>query len=60
MGYIVLALIAIVIVTPEVLWRIHLRRSRIRYRKEFLAKPFVCPNCGKRNICGRPYDLDEK
>lgn len=37
------------------------------YTKQKLIHPITenkaflkCPSCGKRDICGRPYDFDEK
>ena len=83
--YILIALVAIVILAPEILWRVYARCKREERTKEFYSKPFVCPNCGfrfyakasimcpaseskallkcpscgKRDLCGRPYDFED-
>jgi len=83
--YILIAIVAIVILTPEILWRVYLRSKREERFNDFYSKPFVCPNCGhrfyaklnrlrpasenkallkcpncgKRDLCGRPYDFEE-
>ena len=86
--YIFLPIAAIIIVGPTIAWRIYRVYRHSQDTKEFVSKPFVCPNCGhrfyakhtkqkiihgvgenkaflkclgcgKRDICGRPYDFDE-
>lgn len=82
--YIVLGIGAIIILGPMVAWRVYKIYRYSENTKEFVSKPFVCPNCGhrfysqkkiihpvgdnkaflkcptcgKRDLCGRPYDLD--
>jgi len=83
--YILIAIVAIVILTPEILWRVYARCKREERIKEVYSKPFVCsncghrfyakinrfrppieskallkcPSCGKRDLCGRPYDFED-
>ena len=84
--YIFLAIVALIIFAPGIAWRLCQRYRYSESIKDFVSKPFVCPNCGhrfhtkqklihpitenkaflkcpscgKRDICGRPYDFDEK
>ena len=84
-NYIVMAIILIVGFGPSIAWNIYKRYRYSERVKDFVSKPFVCPNCGhrfytkqkiihpigenkallkcpncrKRDVCGRPYDFDE-
>lgn len=81
--YILPAIVALIIVGPGIAWGLYQRYRYSEFIKDFVSKPFVCPNCGhrfytnqkiihplgenkallkcpncgKRDVCGRPYDL---
>lgn len=83
--YIILGILAAIVLVPKILWRTYRTYRNSQSIKEFVSKPFVCPNCGhrfyteqriihplsenkaflkcpacgKQDICGRPYDLDD-
>ena len=83
--YIVLVIVVLIIFGPRIAWRLYQRYRYSESIKNFVSKPFVCPNCGhrfytkqkiihplgenkallkcpkcgKRDVCGRPYDFDE-
>ena len=84
-NYIVMAIILTVGFGPAFAWNIYKIYRYSERVKDFVSKPFVCPNCGhrfytkqkiirpigenkallkcpncrKRDVCGRPYDFDE-
>ena len=79
-------ILAVIVLGPTLGWRIYKMHRYSRLCKEFVSKPFVCPNCGhrfyttqkfiqpisehkailkcpkcgKRDVCGRPYDFEDK
>ena len=83
--YIFLGVVVLILFVPRILWNVWSRYRYSQWLKDFVSKPFVCPNCGhrfyteqkiihplgenqallkcpncgKRDICGRPYDLDQ-
>lgn len=83
--YIFLAIVLFILFSPKIIWRLYQRYRYSERIKNFVSKPFVCPNCGhrfytkqriiyplgenkallkcpncgKRSICGRPYDFEE-
>ena len=80
-----LGILAILVLGPTIAYRTYIKYRYSRALKEFVNKPFVCPNCahrfytkqkiiqpigenkaylkcpncGKRDICGRPYDFEK-
>ena len=84
-NYIVMMVILIVVFTPTFVWNTYKVYRYLKRIKNFVSKPFVCPNCshrfytkqkiihpicenkallkcpncGKRDVCGRPYDFYE-
>ena len=85
MGYFIVGLIIVVLLTPSVAWRIYHWNASRESVKRLISKPFVCPNCGhrfytkqkvifplgenkaylkcpacnKRDVCRRPYDMND-
>ena len=45
---IVIGALLLLIALPSIGWRIYTRRRFSEDMKEFVSKPFVCPNCGFR------------
>lgn len=46
--YIILGAIALLVLSPYIIWEIYRLCRSIRWWREFVSKPFVCPNCGLR------------
>lgn len=46
--YIVIALVALILLCPILVWRAHKMHRFSKSVKDFFSKPFVCPNCGHR------------
>ena len=85
-AYIILGILVLLAFSPRIAWEIYCRQRYSRNVKDFVSKPFVCPNCGhrfytkqrvvtaliddkaylkcpnckKRDVCGRPYDFDSE
>ena len=43
-----IAILAILVLGPPIAWRVYRWHSYAQTTKEFVNKPFVCPNCGHR------------
>jgi len=46
--YIVLFIVALIIFSPKIIWRLYQRYRYSESIKDLVSKPFVCPNCGHR------------
>ena len=59
--YIVAVFVLILLLLPEIIWRVYKAHRYSEYVKEFVSKPFVCPNCGHRFYVTKRvfYPLDE-